>query len=93
MTTYVVVDGECGVLRARSLAILIALAEVVGTRGISKLCGLRQEFRGVFIILEQYVVDAALMQDAELVQRMRELRGGIFTRTLQQVDRRTLVCG
>ena len=93
MSTDVVVDGERGVLRARSLAILIALAEVVGTRRVSELCGLRQEFRGVLIILEQYVVDAAFMQNAELVQRMRELRGGIFTRTLQQVDRRALVYG
>ena len=60
-------------MRATHLPVLVAFAEAVRTRRISKLRRLCKQFRSVFVVDEEHVVDPAFVEESKLVQRVREL--------------------
>jgi hypothetical protein len=65
--TYVIVDGQRGVLWTAHLAVFVALAETIRARCVAELRRLRKELRGVFVVDKDDVVDAPLVQERELV--------------------------
>ena len=84
--THVVVDGERGVLRTAHLAVLVALAQAVCARCVAELARLREQFGGVLAVNKDDVVDAALVEEGELVERMGELGGGVLRGALEPLD-------
>ena len=64
---HVVVDGERGVLWTAHLAIL---TQVVCTRSIAKLARLREQLGSILAVNKDDVVDAALVEEGELVERV-----------------------
>ncbi len=59
--TYVIVDGQRGILWAAHLAVFVALTEAVRARGVAELRCLRKELRGVLVVDKDDVVDAPLV--------------------------------
>ena len=85
-TTNVVMYRQRGVLRAPHLAVLVALAQPVRAGRVSELRRLREQLRGVLVVDEEDVVDAALVEERELVQRVRELGRRVLGGALEVLD-------
>ena len=77
---------ERGVLRAPHLAVLVALAQPIRAGCVPELRRLREQLRRVLVVDEEHVVDPPLVEERELVQRVRELGRGVLGRALQVLD-------
>ena len=66
--------GECWVLRTPHFPVLIGLAQLESARCVAKVTRLRQQFRGVVIILEHDVLETVLWvsTDYELTRLMEQ---------------------
>ena len=84
--THILMDGECGVLQTAHLAILIALTQAVCTQCVAKLARLCEQLGGVLAVDKDDVVDAALMEEGELVECVGELGGGVLPRAFEPLD-------
>jgi hypothetical protein len=84
--TYVVVDGEGGILRTTHFSVLVALAKAICTWSIAKLGSLCEELGGVLIVDEYDVVDTSLMEKRELVKSMWELGSCVLGGALEPFD-------
>ena len=80
---HVVVDGERGVLWTAHLAVL---TQAVCARSIAELTRLREQLGGVLAVDKDDIVDAALMEEGELVERVGELGGGVLRGVLEPLD-------
>ena len=84
--THVLMDGECGVLQTAHLAVLIALAQAVCTQCVAKLAHLCEQLGGVLAVDKDNVVNAALMEEGELMEHMGELGGGVLPGAFEPLD-------
>ena len=79
-------DGERGVLWTAHIAVLVALAQAVCAWCVAELARLREQLGGVLAVGKDDVVDAALVEEDELVERVGELGGGVLPGALQPLD-------
>ena len=81
--THVGVDGERGVLWTAHLAVL---TQAVCARSFAELARLREQLGGILAVNKDDVVDAALVEEGELMEHVGELGGGVLRRVLEPLD-------
>ena len=86
---HIVLDGECRVLwtgRTAHLAVLVALTQAVCTWCIAELACLCKQLGSVLTVDKDDVVDAALVEEGELMEHVGELGGGMLCGVLEPLD-------
>lgn len=76
--THIVVDGECGVLRAAHFTVFVAFTETVRARSVAEFRRLRKEFCRILIVNKHDVVDTPFMEEREFVERVGKLGSSVL---------------
>jgi hypothetical protein len=67
------VNAQTSVLRAAHSSVLVVDSELVGRRCITHLSSLSKKLTSVLGVEEEDIVDASLVEESQLMKRMREL--------------------
>ena len=84
--THVVVYGQCWILRAPHLPVLVTFTKAVSTWRITQLRSLSKELSGVFIVNKYDVMYSSFVQECELVQGMRKLGSSVLGGAFEPLD-------
>ena len=84
--THVIVYGQCWILRAPHLPVLITFTKAVSTWRITELRSLSKELSGIFIVNKYDIMNSPFVQECKLVQGMRKLGSSMLGGAFEPLD-------